>query len=63
MQDYRITVGIDPTSNYQKAKNDLIEALQSFSKLSYEEKEQLCREFMGAEAFAAFCQVAQQLFG
>ena len=63
MQDYKIALGVYPTNDYQKARKDLIEALQSFSKLSSAEKEQLCREFISAETFAAMCRMAQQYFG
>lgn len=63
MQDYKVTMGVDPTSDYQKAKKDLIEALQSFSKLSSVDKERLCREFISAEAFTVLCRMAQQYFG
>ena len=48
MNDYRLTLGIEPTDRYKKAKQDLLQALRSFEELSPQEKECLLEELFGA---------------
>ena len=48
---------------YNDAKKDLLEALDSFSKLDGDQKNQLITEFIGAEALRALYSVVRQLFG
>ena len=44
MNDYKPTVGFEPTNDYLKAKQDLFNAMESFRKLSQSEREYLIRE-------------------
>ncbi len=48
MDDIKLTLNLEPTDEYQKAKTDLLQALYSFSKLSDMQKEQLAKEVFGA---------------
>lgn len=47
MDDIKLTLNLEPTDEYQKAKTDLLQALYSFSKLSDMQKEQLAKEVFG----------------
>ena len=49
--------------NYFDAKKDLIQALNSISKLEPWQREQLAKELMGAEAYAAMYSTMRQYFG
>ena len=49
--------------NYTDARNDLVKALNSFSKLDTLQKNQLISEFIGAEAAFAVYSVMRQHFG
>ena len=63
MDNYKLTVGVEPIDKYEKAKQDLIAAKQSFDKLSQEQKWHLINEMLGAEAATMFFQVMQKYFG
>ena len=54
MGDYKITLGIEPTAEYKKAKQDIIQALFSVQKLSPQQQKDLATELFGA-AKVAFC--------
>ena len=41
MDKYKLTFGIEPTDKYEKAKQDLIQALHSLEELSTEERHEL----------------------
>lgn len=60
MDNYRVTVGVEPTNDYDKAKQDLMEAYKSFSKLKTWQKEQLAKELYGADAVALLLKIMQQ---
>ena len=53
MDKFKITVGIEPTDKYVKAKQDLLQAWKSFGELTPAEREVLVREVIGAEKVAA----------
>lgn len=44
MDKFIIKPSIEPTNDYDKAKNDLLIAYQSFDKLSLDEKKRLANE-------------------
>lgn len=48
--------------NYLNARNDLLKALNSFSKLDSAQKNQLISEFIGAEAVSAIYAIMCQYF-
>lgn len=49
----------DPTDNYQKAKKDLITALDSVGKLPFEQQKSLAIELLGAKAVNDFIRFLQ----
>ena len=49
MEDYKWTVELEPTDDYEKAKNDLAKAMMSIQKLSPWQKKMLAEEILGAE--------------
>lgn len=49
----------DPTDNYQKARKDLITALNSIGQLTPEQQRQLATELFGAKAVNDFIRFAQ----
>ncbi len=48
MEEYKLTMGITPTDDYEKAKKDLIRAMQSIQKLSPQQQQMLAKELFGA---------------
>ena len=62
MGQYRPTAGIDPTDKYEKAKQDLIKAYESFNDLSSIQQEKLAKELFGAANVAAVLNIIQQAF-
>lgn len=62
MEDYRLTVGIDPTDKYAKARKDLLQALRSVRQLTSDQQQALVVEFFGAEKAATAFRAFQQLF-
>ena len=50
MEDYKITVDVDPEDQYIKAKKDLLEAMDSFQQLTQQERERLITELLGVAA-------------
>jgi len=49
MNDYKINLSVEPTNDYDKAKMDIIQAMNSIQKLSPQQREQLARELFGVE--------------
>ena len=41
MDNYKVTVGIEPTNDYEKAKQDFLKALNSIGKLTPQERQRL----------------------
>ncbi len=50
MDNYKITVGIEPTNKYEKAKQDILVAKISFDALTSQEQIHLINELFGLEA-------------
>lgn len=63
MYEFKPTVGIEPTDKYEKARQDLLQALKSYDDLSPTEKESLMKEFFGVANVAAVCNMLKQYFG
>ena len=60
MDNYKLTIGVESTDKYEKAKQDLIEALTSYNELTCREKESLMQEFFGAVNVAYICNILKQ---
>lgn len=54
MNDYKLTVDIEPTDKYEKAKQDLLQAKKSIEALSPEERKRLVCETFSAETLQTF---------
>ncbi len=63
MDDYRVTVGVEPTNDYDKARQDLLQAMNSIRKLSPQQQRMLAEEFFGATNVAALVEILHQAFG
>lgn len=62
MGDYKITLGIEPTAEYKKAKQDIIQALISVQKLSPQQQKDLATELFGAAKVSFAMQIFDQYF-
>ena len=62
MDKFNLTIGIEPTNNYLKARQDLAQALKSYSELTPQEKECLMQEFFGAANIAVVCNMLKYYF-
>ena len=62
MDNYKPVVGIEPINKYEKAKQDLLQALKSYGDLTSEEKECLIREFFDSSSVAMICNILKQHF-
>ena len=49
MNDFQFNLSIDPKDDYEKAKKDFIQAMNSIQKLSPQQREQLATELFGLE--------------
>lgn len=45
---------------YMEAKHDALKAAKSFNELTPQQREQLAKELLGAEVFAAMCNMIRQ---
>ena len=61
MYPIRPTAGFEPTDPYEKAKMDILKALDSIRVLSAEQQKMLARELLGAESVAALLNLVQQM--
>lgn len=63
MDNYQMTVGVEPTDDYKKAKQDVIHAMVSIRKLSSQQQRMLAEELVGAANVTAFLNISHQVFG
>lgn len=63
MDEFKPILGIEPTDKYEKARQDLLQALKSYGDLSPTEKESLMKEFFGVANVATVCNMLKQHFG
>ena len=57
MNDFRLVPGIEFKSQYENAKNDVLKAIDSVSKLPENQRRQLAEDVFGLEAVAMVCQI------
>ena len=60
MEEYQLTLGIEPTNDYEKAKQDLLQAMQSIQKLSPLQQQMLAKEFFETAGNMALLKMFQQ---
>lgn len=63
MDNYRVTVGVEPTNDYDKAKQDVMQAMASIRKLPPQQQRMLAEELVGAANVAALMNSFRQNFG
>ena len=63
MDNYRVTVGIEPTNDYDKAKQDIMQALASVRKLPPQQQQWLFEELFGAAYVANLLTIFNQGMG
>lgn len=63
MDKFRPTFGVEPTDKYAKARQDVMQALNSMRELEPWQREQLAKELFGVEKVAAMYHIMQQYFG
>lgn len=63
MDNYRVTVGVEPTNDYDKAKQDVMQAMASIRKLPPQQQRMLAEELVGAANVAALMNIFRQNFG
>ena len=63
MDNYRVTVEIEPTNDYDKAKQDIIQAMTSIRKLPPQQQQRLAEELFGAANVAALIKIFNQTRG
>ena len=62
MSDYKISVEIEPTDAYRKAKSDMLKAIESIRLLTPVQQQKLAGELLGTVGFANFCQLFDRYF-
>lgn len=62
MNDYRLTVGVEATNNYEKAKQDVLQALESVRQLPPQQQQTLMEELVGAANVVGLINLFQQAF-
>ncbi len=63
MRDYKVSVGIEPEDTYEKARKDMIQALQSTQRLTPIQRQKLAEELFGAAAVASIIQLLNNYYG
>ena len=63
MENYQVTIGVEPTNDYDKAKQDLEQALGSIRKLSPWQQQMLAEEFVGMTNVAFLIKLLNQGLG
>ena len=60
MDNYQITVGVEPTNEYDKARQDVIKAFDSVRKLPLWQQQKLAEELFGAANVAMLFRLLNQ---
>ena len=63
MDDYQVTVGVEPTNDYDKARRDVMQACVSIGKLPTQQQRKLAEELVGAANVTALLNIFHQFFG
>lgn len=63
MDKYKLTFGVEPTDKYNKAKQDLIQALKSLQELSPQEQKVLAEEMFGIARVAVAVDMFNKYLG
>lgn len=60
MDNYQITVGVEPANDYDKARQDVIKAFDSVRKLPLWQQQKLAEELFGAANVAMLFRLLNQ---
>ncbi|MBR4032465.1 MAG: hypothetical protein IKJ07_07005 [Clostridia bacterium] len=60
MNDYELSISVEPKDKYEKAEKDLMQALISFRKLNPQEQRQLACKFFGVAQVDFVIKMMQQ---
>lgn len=63
MDNYQIEVGLEPTNDYDKAKQDVMKAMASIHKLYPQQQRMLAEELVGTTNVATLLNIFHQAFG
>lgn len=63
MTEYKPVFGTEATYKYEKAKQDLLQALKSYGELTPQQKEELLIDFFGAANVATLCNALKNILG
>lgn len=61
MNGYEIKPTIEPQNKYEKARQDILQALNSIQKLTPQEQQQLAYELLGVNAVNSFIALINQI--
>ena len=60
MEEYKLTLEMEPTDDYKKAKQDLIQAMRSIQKLTPQQQLMLAEELFEAANVMVLSQILRQ---
>ena len=60
MEEYKLALGIEPTDDYKKAKQNLVQAMWSIQKLSLQQQQMLAEELFGVSNVMILNQILRQ---
>ena len=60
MDNYRVTVGVEPTNDYDKARQNVIQAMASIRKLPPQQQRMLAEELVGTANVATIINLLNQ---
>lgn len=63
MEEFKLTLGVEPTDDYKKAKQDFIQAIMSIQKLSPQQQQRLAEEIFGEASVIAVSQIFRHYLG
>lgn len=63
MENYKVTLNLEPTDRYEKAKKALLEMKKAMSELTPQQQEQLIRELIDTEALLIAYEMLKKYFG
>lgn len=62
MDNYELKIGVEPTDKYQKAKQDVVQALNSIKQLNENEQQVLAEELFGTVNAVKMHNILQKYF-
>ena len=63
MDNFKVKLNVEPTNDYEKAKLELLKAMDSIRALTPYQQKQLAEELFGVQAVATLAHIMQQYFG